>query len=268
MALSGLLSDILGNTALYTQLLRFFLILFAGAVVVRLIVMPVVAFFTRKRGREKKTVHTLQNAVGVTSMFIVLAIALQASSFGGIVTLLGAVTAGLTVAIGFGIRDQIANLLAGLFIKLDPPYVEKDYIRVNDVEGKVSEVKLRETRLKAPNGDKLVVPNNYLSNNPLRNSTKDVATTNKIKIRTAPEHVETAADLLKEIASEKDEVLEKPAPEVRHIEFDDGKVVSEFLYAVRDSEDLMEIRSTVIGEFNRRGQKAGLFEEPGKDEKK
>ncbi|HZS12622.1 MAG TPA: mechanosensitive ion channel domain-containing protein [Nitrospirales bacterium] len=92
----------------------------------------------------------------------------------GAVTALGtmginvtALVAGLGLtgfALGFALKDVLANFLAGVLILLYRPFVLKDHIKVGDLEGTVAEIDLRYTTLEGQ-GRKYLIPNSVLLTN-------------------------------------------------------------------------------------------------------
>lgn len=64
-----------------------------------------------------------------------------------------------SLAIGFAFKDILQNLLAGLLILIQRPFVVGDHIEVNGHEGIVDEIETRATFLKTFNGERVVIPN-------------------------------------------------------------------------------------------------------------
>ena len=95
----------------------------------------------------------------------------------GVVTALGtagvnvsALVAGLGLtgfAMGFAFRDVLSNLLAGVLILLYRPFARGARISVTGLEGVVTEVDLRYTKLSC-DGDLVLIPNSNLFTNPIR----------------------------------------------------------------------------------------------------
>jgi small conductance mechanosensitive channel len=95
----------------------------------------------------------------------------------GVVTALGtagvdvsALVAGLGLtgfALGFAFRDVLSNLLAGVLILLYRPFARGARISVTGLEGTVTEIDLRYTRLDC-DGDMVLIPNSNLFTNPIR----------------------------------------------------------------------------------------------------
>lgn len=70
--------------------------------------------------------------------------------------------AGLTV--GFAAKDALSNMVAGIFIFWDRPFVLGDLIEVDGQYGRVSQITLRSTRVVTPDGRMLAVPNTTIVN--------------------------------------------------------------------------------------------------------
>jgi small conductance mechanosensitive channel len=95
----------------------------------------------------------------------------------GAVTALGtagvnvsALVAGLGLtgfALGFAFRDVLSNLLAGVLILLYRPFARGARISVTGLEGIVTEIDLRYTKLEC-NGDLVLIPNANLFTKPIR----------------------------------------------------------------------------------------------------
>ncbi|HVA25547.1 MAG TPA: mechanosensitive ion channel domain-containing protein [Chloroflexota bacterium] len=76
----------------------------------------------------------------------------------GLLTFLGA----LSLAITFAIQDVLKNLVAGLYLLWERPFLIGDAIKVKDVSGAVEDIQVRTTVLRAENGQLIVVPNALL----------------------------------------------------------------------------------------------------------
>lgn len=245
------------NSEVLIQLARFLITLGIGIIATRLVVMPV----THKllaRNRDEKTLHSIVNIVGIIGLFLSLTLALQAGSFGNLTTIIGAIAAALTVAIGFGMREQVGNLVSGLFIYFDNPFIKGDYIKSGEIEGVVKEIHMRDTVLNG--AEKTVVPNSTLMKNPLKNFTKGRKTQTAISTEIEPDKLSEKTEILKEAAEENERVLEKPGPEIV-LKGIDEKVSAELHYWIKDPSTSKQIRSEVLGEYNKKAEEKGLFEE-------
>jgi small-conductance mechanosensitive channel len=77
----------------------------------------------------------------------------------------------LGVGIGFGLQNVIGNLIAGLVIAFERPFVVGDIVEVENETGIVKEIGLRATVVSTYDGSDILVPNSNLTSNNLKNWT-------------------------------------------------------------------------------------------------
>ena len=121
--------------------------------------------------------------------------------------------AGLTV--GFAARDILSDVIAGLFIYWDRPFVIDDLVEIGDDYGRVDRITMRSTRVVTPDGRMLAIPNSEAVR------TTIASYTNFPHLRVdVPVDVGVGEDLgrvrrlLLGMVREKEGVLEDPAPTV------------------------------------------------------
>jgi MscS family membrane protein len=69
------------------------------------------------------------------------------------------------VAVGFGAKDSMANLFAGVFILADAPYKIGDFLRLDTGErGRVTDIGLRSTRMLTADEFEIIIPNAHMAN--------------------------------------------------------------------------------------------------------
>jgi small-conductance mechanosensitive channel len=76
----------------------------------------------------------------------------------------------LGAAIGFGLKDRVAEVVGGIVIVLDKPYQVGDKVRIDDHYGEVSDIGLRATRLVSPDDNLISVSNQTALNQTLANA--------------------------------------------------------------------------------------------------
>jgi small-conductance mechanosensitive channel len=76
----------------------------------------------------------------------------------------------LGLIIGFASQRTLGNFVAGLLIALSQPIRLGDRVTYNDVEGIVEEIGLTYTFIRARDGSRLVVPNEKLASDTIRNA--------------------------------------------------------------------------------------------------
>lgn len=73
-----------------------------------------------------------------------------------------ATSAVITAVIAFAMQDTLGNILGGLALQLDDSLEIGDWVRLDDVSGRVVDIQWRFTALQTRNGERVVVPNGQL----------------------------------------------------------------------------------------------------------
>jgi small-conductance mechanosensitive channel len=77
----------------------------------------------------------------------------------------------LGIVVGFASQRTLGNFVAGLLIAITQPLRLGDDVVVEDTQGVVEEIGLIYTFVRTDNGDRLVIPNEKLASDTIRNST-------------------------------------------------------------------------------------------------
>ena len=77
----------------------------------------------------------------------------------------------LGIVVGFASQRTLGNFVAGLLIAFTQPLRLGDEVVVEDIPGVVEEIGLIYTFVRTENGDRLVIPNEKLASDTIRNST-------------------------------------------------------------------------------------------------
>lgn len=257
----------LPDAQMYVQLLRFFFVLVAGILFTRIVLMPAANKAATRRGGDKLSTHSFENVVGLAGLFMSFIVALQGAQLGNLVTVLGAITAALTVAVGFGMRDQISNVVAGFFIMTDNPFVKGDYITAGSHEGVVKNISLRHTVINGAASEKVVLPNAMLTTSPLSNLTKGRKTKVKSDFKIAVKKSGEFEEIAKEKALEDERTLEKPEPSTSVKGLEDEKAVIGLSYWVRESDNVKSVSSDVTRQVLDECVRKGIIAEEKEDKK-
>src|ERR687888_892285 len=75
------------------------------------------------------------------------------------------------IVVGFALQRTLGNFVAGLLIAFTQPLRLGDEVTIEDAEGIVEEIGLIYTFVRTENGDRLVIPNEKLASDTIRNST-------------------------------------------------------------------------------------------------
>lgn len=73
-----------------------------------------------------------------------------------------ATSAVITAVVAFAMQDTLGNILGGLALQLDNSIEIGDWVRVDDISGRVVEIQWRFTAVMTRNGEKVVIPNSQL----------------------------------------------------------------------------------------------------------
>lgn len=236
------------------RLIRFGTAFLIGVVLTRLVST---ALSKHVLDLKKYSAHRISNIIQLAGFTVALVIALQAGDFGNLLTVVGTIAAALTVAVGFGMRESVANYVAGVFIHVRNPYVKGDYVKIGDEQGKVKEIGMRATILNESTRSDVMVPNSKIESNPVRNYTRGQKNYASIIVSVKNEHAEKTEKLLLEAASKMEKVLERPEPETKILDIED-KVKIKLNYTVKGSP--VDTKSQILSEFNKKAVKAKIFE--------
>lgn len=93
--------------------------------------------------------------------YIVLAFSLL-SLIGVNITGIVATSAVLTAMIGFSLQDTLINIMGGMALEMDNTINVGDWIHVDKYEGRVKEIRWRQTSIETRDWDTVVIPNSML----------------------------------------------------------------------------------------------------------
>lgn len=212
------------GTGLIFRALTFFLILLGFWVVAR------IARGAVRRGLERSKLEVSSLAreffVKSTGRLILLVGLIIAIAQLGIE--IGPLLAGLGIAgfvVGFALQDTLSNFASGLMILVYRPYDVGDAIEAGGVIGSVSQMNLVSTMIMTFDNQLLVVPNNKIWGDVIRNITNQE--TRRIDMTFGigySDDIAKAERVLTEIVTSHEKVLEEPAPMIRLHELGDSSI--------------------------------------------
>ena len=163
------------------------------------------------------------------------------------------------VALAFGARDIVANLVSGVIVAIDRPLKRGDVVEVEGAVGEVLDVGLRATAIRTLDNVNHLVPNTHIVLRKITNYSKyDPKIRLQIRVRVAyGSDMEKARDLVLAAASAHPRVLEEPGPEVRMVEFSSSAIDLILFAWIEDPSERFRIKDELnwrIGEeFVREG---------------
>ena len=189
------------------------------AAVVAIVLTVVVARLVRsmveralRRGRAERHVVVVVATLAYYAAFtlgLLVSLSLGGVNLGVLVGSLGLAT----VALGFALQDIVSNFTAGIVLLLEHPFTEGDHIAIAEAEGEVEEIRVRATRLRAPDGQLVLVPNKLLFTQVLTNSTATMRRRVEVLLEVPyGQDAARARELLLEVAAGLEGVSDDPEP--------------------------------------------------------
>ena len=68
----------------------------------------------------------------------------------------------ITAVLAFAMQDTLGNILSGVALQLDNSLRTGDWVKIDDLTGRVAQIRWRQTTIRTRNGDVVVVPNSQL----------------------------------------------------------------------------------------------------------
>ena len=141
---------------------------------------------------------------------------------------LGPLLAGLGIAgfiIGFALQDTLSNFASGMLILIYRPFDVGDFVTAGGVTGKVSHMSLVNTTFKTIDNQVLVVPNNMIWQSVITNVTAQRLRRVDLTFGVAySDDVEKVEQILLDIVTKHEMILDEPEPMIRLHELADSSV--------------------------------------------
>ena len=144
--------------------------------------------------------------------------------------------AGLTI--GFAAKDALSNIISGIFIFWDRPFVIGDHIEIGGQYGTVEAITMRSTRVVTPDGRMLAIPNTEIVNSIVASYTNfphlrlDVGVTVAVT-----ENLGRIRELLLGLVRDPPCYLKDPAPRLVVTELNDYNVALELRVWIDDERE-------------------------------
>ena len=163
-------------------------------------------------GSDLSVRKVISNTVRAMLMFVGLLMAL--SAVGIDLTALSVLGGAVGVGIGFGLQKLAANYVSGFVILAERSMRIGDSVKLDNFEGRITDIKARYTVIRAPNGRESIVPNELMITQRVENlslSDDKVAQTTVVSVAyDAP--VDRVVELLQQACLSQPRVLSEPAP--------------------------------------------------------
>jgi len=192
-----------------------------------------------------RTVRNLINNLTKSIIFIlgiITALSQIGVNINAILASLG--VAGLTL--GFAAQDALSNIISGIFIFWDKPFVIGDLIEVNGHYGRVDEITMRSTRLITVDGKMLSIPNTEILNSTVASYTNFPNLRIDIEFTVASnENLRKIRDVLFQVVENNNDYLLPPSPKVVLDKMNDYNIELIFQVWIKNEKNHIDLRNNL-----------------------
>ena len=192
----------------------------------------------------------------VTTLLVLFII----GSLGGSWSSMQWAVAALSLGIGFGLQEIVANFISGLIILFEQPIRLGDVVSVGDVSGTVTKIQMRATTIRDFDRRELLVPNKEFITNQLLNwSLSDPVTRRLVQVGVAyGTDMDKAMAIVRDVARQNPVVLAEPESMITFDEFGDNSLLISLRYFLENLDLRRKVDSDLRLEINRRFNEAGI----------
>lgn len=173
---------------------------------------------------------------------------------------LGWIFAALSVGLGFGLQEVVANFVCGIILLFERPVRVGDIVTVGDVTGVVSRIQIRATTITDWDRKEFIVPNKEfitgrLLNWTLSNTVSRITVPVSVAYGSDPERVRSA---LLDVAKAHPKVLRDPAPLVAFDKFGESSLDFLLRFFVANVDDRVGTQTDVMSAIVQRLAAEGI----------
>ncbi|MEM9282531.1 MAG: mechanosensitive ion channel domain-containing protein [Verrucomicrobiota bacterium] len=172
----------------------------------------------------------------------------------------GWIAAALSVGLGFGLQEVVANFICGIILLFERPIRVGDVVSVSGVEGTVSRIQMRATTITNWDREEFVVPNKEFITGSLLNMTL-TNPINRLIFRVGVAYgsdTEEVLRILEDIAQSQPDVMEDPAPIISFEGFGDNSLDFAIRIYLPNRQNRLGVTTEMNHEINRRFEEAGI----------
>ncbi|MCP5429414.1 MAG: mechanosensitive ion channel [Chromatiaceae bacterium] len=134
--------------------------------------------------------------------------------------------AALSVGLGFGLQEIVANFISGIILLFEQPIRVGDVVTVDNITGTVSRIRIRATTIVNWERQELIIPNKQFITGQLINWTLS-DTVNRLTINVGVGYdsdTKQAMEIIAQVAADHPKVLKDPAPRISFEGFGDNSL--------------------------------------------
>jgi small conductance mechanosensitive channel len=183
--------------------------------------------FSKALMRKSRLEEMLINFLGgILYALLLSAVALAAIDQLGVnITSLLAILGAAGLAVGLALKDSLSNFASGVMIIIFRPFKIGDWVTVSGTSGTVDEIGLFCTLLHTGDNQRIIIPNSAVFGSTIVNTS--ALPTRRIDLVIGisyDDNIGTARDIILDVISQEERVLEEPAPVVAVSELADSSV--------------------------------------------
>lgn len=125
----------------------------------------------RRFSNHESVVRLGTNVFTVIFVMLIIFLALTILDLDKMLTSLLAGAGVLGLAIGLALQDPLVNLFSGVMMSTKSNYQIGDWVESNGYTGRITEISLRSTIIRTPQGENVLLPNKDIYHNPMKNYT-------------------------------------------------------------------------------------------------
>jgi potassium efflux system protein len=240
------------------NLLAVIVLAVAGWIVLQRIPGLLEIFLRQKVGVRPATAYAVTRVFQYASIGSLVALSLSYIGFNW--SQIQWAVAALSVGIGFGLQEIVANFISGLIILFEQPVRVGDTVTVGNVSGRVTKIRIRATTIRDFDNRELLVPNKEFITQQLLNwSLSDQVTRWVLEVGVAyGSDLDKAMGLVSEVIHQHSMVLSNPPPLITFEEFGDNSLLIRARFFMEQLDKRLQVASEVRLEINRRFNEQGI----------
>jgi len=219
-------------------------------VVSRIVERQVVRYFKRQRG-------FISGRIAYYAV-VVLTLVTALRQFGFEFTVLLGAAGVLTVAVGFASQTSASNIISGLFLMVEEPFVVGDLIRVGDTTGEVLSIDLLSVKLRTFDNLYVRLPNETMIKSPVTTLTRFPIRRADVKLGVAyKEDIARVRQVLLAVAEKNPLCLDEPKPLFIFLGYGESSLDIQFsVWAIR--ENFLDLKNSIYEEIKQAFDAAGI----------
>ncbi len=164
----------------------------------------------------------------------------------------------LTLAIGFAARTPVSNLISGIFLVFERPFVVGDVIEVNDYKGEVISLNLLSLTMRTLDNLMVRIPNELVISTAVRNvSFFPIRRLEILYLLSNKESLSRLQEIFMETAERNELALDEPEPYFHVTKFTENAIEVSFL-VWSSADDFFVFQSEFPQEIHRAVKKSGI----------